>query len=25
VKIGNKNIPLGKNYKDAFAQRMHIK
>lgn len=25
VKIGSKNIPLGKNYKDAFAQRMHIK
>ena len=25
VKVGNKNIPLGKNYKDAFAQRMQIK
>lgn len=25
VQIGNKNIPLGKNYKDAFAQRMNIK
>jgi DNA-binding LytR/AlgR family response regulator len=25
VQIGNKSIPLGKNYKDAFAQRMHIK
>ena len=25
VKVGTKNIPLGKNYKDAFAQRMHIK
>lgn len=25
VKIGNKSIPLGKNYKDAFAQRMQIK
>lgn len=25
VKIGTKSIPLGKNYKDAFAQRMHIK
>jgi len=25
VKVGNKSIPLGKNYKDAFAQRMQIK
>lgn len=25
VRIGNKSIPLGKNYKDAFAQRMQIK
>ncbi len=25
VKVGNKNIPLGKNYKEAFAQRMQIK
>jgi DNA-binding LytR/AlgR family response regulator len=25
VKVGTKNIPLGKNYKDAFAQRMQIK
>ncbi len=25
VQIGNKNIPLGKNYKDAFAVRMNIK
>jgi DNA-binding LytR/AlgR family response regulator len=25
VQVGNKSIPLGKNYKDAFAQRMQIK
>jgi DNA-binding LytR/AlgR family response regulator len=25
VKVGGKNIPLGKNYKEAFAQRMQIK
>lgn len=25
IKIGNKHIPLGKNYKDAFSKRMHIK
>lgn len=25
VKVGTKNIPLGKNYKDAFAQRMQLK
>ncbi len=25
VLVGTKNIPLGKNYKDAFAQRMYIK
>jgi DNA-binding LytR/AlgR family response regulator len=25
VKVGTKNIPLGKNYKEAFSQRMQIK
>jgi DNA-binding LytR/AlgR family response regulator len=25
VKIGNKMIPLGKNYKEAFAQTMKLK
>jgi len=25
VKIGNKSIPLGKNYKEAFSKRMQIK